>query len=364
VSSVSIERDGDGNDLRYFVHTPAGALLYSIDAATDARNFYHFDETGSTIAVSDDDGVVVGSYAYTPYGEIVAATGSMDNPYTWLGQFGVMDEGNGLYSMRARYYDSATGRFLSRDPLETTNPMGINPYQYGLGNPLRFFDPLGMETELYDEGYKSMGLVAADFFAGAGPKEVKYLYKIATQGDVPLSTVAKDLTKKFAFHHLSKEFFVAEKNLPRGLKLTELLVNILLVIHQDYQNSLEQEGINEVNSFQFERLLNADVEAKQALRDRDPDALADMNPLARDALRVLALQRLIKTRAELDGLREVAGELRVWNPSSKIERLEEYEYFLLEAVAGEFVPGEDPDEFSPFLPSVQREAATDPSLGR
>ena len=140
---ISVERRG-GADFRYFIHTPGGALLYSIDAATGARRFYHFDEMGNTLFISDDVGTTLGSYAYTPYGELIASTGTLDNPFTWQGEQGLMDEGNGLYYDLARFYDSSSGRFLSRDPIRRVGPRSINPYQYAYNNPLRYVDATGL----------------------------------------------------------------------------------------------------------------------------------------------------------------------------------------------------------------------------
>jgi len=66
--------------------------------------------------LTNDAGSVTDSYAITPYGETVTQNGSTQNPFTWMGAFGVMQEGStGLYYMRARYYDSTTARFLSPD---------------------------------------------------------------------------------------------------------------------------------------------------------------------------------------------------------------------------------------------------------
>ena len=146
LASVSIETL-DGEDIRYYIHTPQGELLYSIDADTDARHFHHFDEMGNTVFLTNEAGAVTDSYAYTPYGIITDSTGTYDNAFTWQGQFSVMDEGNGLYYMRARYYDSNTARFISRDPIQSLNPKAINPYQYAIGNPLRFVDPSGEESD-------------------------------------------------------------------------------------------------------------------------------------------------------------------------------------------------------------------------
>jgi RHS repeat-associated protein len=139
-------------DQRYYVYLPDGSLLYAIDAATNARHFYHFDHNGSTVLLTDDSGVVTDSYGITPYGETVTQTGSTDNPFTWLGAWGVMQEGStGLYYMRARYYDSTTTRFLSPDPVVSADPMSVNPYQYAWANPNALADPSGMDVVNFGE---------------------------------------------------------------------------------------------------------------------------------------------------------------------------------------------------------------------
>jgi YD repeat-containing protein len=50
---------------RLYVYTPEGALLYSIDPATDQARFYHYDRVGSTLFLSDGAGAVSDAYAYT-----------------------------------------------------------------------------------------------------------------------------------------------------------------------------------------------------------------------------------------------------------------------------------------------------------
>ena len=138
-----------GSDLRYYVFTPEGQLLYSIDAATGAHRFYSFDETGSTTFLSGDSGAITDTYGISPYGDVVTAVSSnaTDNPFTWQGQFGVMQEpGTTLYYARFRYYDASSQRFLSRDPLFSSAPREVNPYQYAAGNPMVNRDPRGLKT--------------------------------------------------------------------------------------------------------------------------------------------------------------------------------------------------------------------------
>jgi RHS repeat-associated protein len=59
----------------------------------------------------------VNSYAYSPYGLVIASQEQIPNPFKYVGKYGVMDEGNGLLFMRARYYDPEVGRFTAKDPL-------------------------------------------------------------------------------------------------------------------------------------------------------------------------------------------------------------------------------------------------------
>lgn len=49
-----------------------------------------------------------------------------------------------LYSNRARYYDPASGRFLSEDPIETNG--GLNFYGYAKNEPIDYSDPKGLFT--------------------------------------------------------------------------------------------------------------------------------------------------------------------------------------------------------------------------
>ena len=141
--ALSIVRQ-DGADLRYYVYLPDGRLLYSLDAAGDSRSFYHFDEAGSTLFLTGDDGAITDYYAGTPYGEQVDHTGPSDNPFTYLGAYGVFQEGaTGLYYMGFRYYDSATARFLTKAPGLEPDLRYPNLYQYAKSNPLAFIDPMG-----------------------------------------------------------------------------------------------------------------------------------------------------------------------------------------------------------------------------
>ncbi|MBK1723021.1 Lcl domain-containing protein [Thiocystis violacea] len=161
-----VARTSGGQTTRY-VLDPTGGDLYSVLAETDGGNnvqhyylygeglvaqitgnshrYYHFDQTGNTLALTDDSGLVTDSYAYEPFGN-VTAQGSSYNPFRFVGRYGVMDDGNGLNHMRARYYRADLGRFLSLDEQygEAGNPESLNRYQYASGNPMTKEDATGL----------------------------------------------------------------------------------------------------------------------------------------------------------------------------------------------------------------------------
>ena len=55
------------------------------------------------------------SYQYDAFGRLIALTGSTPNDYLYSGEW---SDSIGLYNLRARYYNQATGRFWARDPAE------------------------------------------------------------------------------------------------------------------------------------------------------------------------------------------------------------------------------------------------------
>ena len=75
----------------------------------------------------------------------IAHTGTTPNNYQYSGEW--LDSNVGLYYLRARYFNQATGRFWSRDPADGKRccSMSLNPYLYVLDNPVNTSDPTGRD---------------------------------------------------------------------------------------------------------------------------------------------------------------------------------------------------------------------------
>jgi RHS repeat-associated protein len=140
LSRVLMETDVAGNPIAYYIH---GMGLIARVTPAGQTYTYHFDWRASTAAITDETGTIVNRYAYDPWGNVgTNSVEAVPNPFRFVGRLGVIDDGNGLFYMRARYYLAGAGRFLSKDPAGFLS--GPNFYAYALNDPLGLMDPLGL----------------------------------------------------------------------------------------------------------------------------------------------------------------------------------------------------------------------------
>ncbi|MBV6496992.1 MAG: hypothetical protein JFAIHJKO_02125 [Pyrinomonadaceae bacterium] len=167
-----------------FAYDASGKMVaeYSTNVepvATAKVNYLTADHLGSPRINTDASGSVTARHDYMPFGEEIDGTGGRttglnygdDGIRTRFGGYQQDDE-VGLDYVRARNYDSKSGRFVSPDsafndsrPLE---PQSWNLYRYAGNNPLLFIDPTGkrlwvvINNREYQYLGRGQGLVDAD----------------------------------------------------------------------------------------------------------------------------------------------------------------------------------------------------------
>ena len=132
-------------------------LLATVDQqfknGTAKTRYVHPDHLGSTNVVTDENGGLVQTLDYYPYGATrISNSTSTNEKRKFIGQF---TDDSGLSYLQARYYDSARGQFISQDPvfwelgqtrdgkIALTNPQSLNSYGYANDNPITSKDPDG-----------------------------------------------------------------------------------------------------------------------------------------------------------------------------------------------------------------------------
>jgi RHS repeat-associated protein len=124
----------------------------------------HPDHLGSTNVVTDENGNVVQTLDFYPYGgtRISVAT-STNEKRQYIGQF---TDDSTLSYFNARYYDTSRGQFLSEEPIFLAigdtykigqlaqsdqqtylrDPQRLNPYSYAKNNPITLRDTTGKDA--------------------------------------------------------------------------------------------------------------------------------------------------------------------------------------------------------------------------
>ncbi len=136
-----------------------GVGLVSITDGQGNQRYVLPDALGSVRTLSAGaDGSVYAAYSYDAFGSPRTLAGP-HTTFRFTGEqydFKARAQGdfsltgmNGLYYLRARYYDPAIGRFLTRDPLpgSALAPQSLNPYPYVGNNPVNRVDPSGRLSE-------------------------------------------------------------------------------------------------------------------------------------------------------------------------------------------------------------------------
>jgi RHS repeat-associated protein len=118
--------------------------LHALVVGTSAY-YAHEDFLGNVIALTDSAQGVKRTYGYDDWGKVTS--GSDNLPFSnadrarWKGALWLGPEVD-VYYMRNRWYEPATGRFLSEDPIGLAG--GINPVVFAGADPVAGADPEGL----------------------------------------------------------------------------------------------------------------------------------------------------------------------------------------------------------------------------
>jgi RHS repeat-associated protein len=144
-NNIALVFDGAGNQThRYLYGTGVDQIL--ADERGGSVVWALADNLGTVRDVVDGGGVVLNHVTYDSFGRVISQTNpAVEFRYGYTGR--EQDSETGLDYYRARYYDSAVGRFISEDPLRfgAGDP---NLTRYVGNSPTNFVDPSGEEFVL------------------------------------------------------------------------------------------------------------------------------------------------------------------------------------------------------------------------
>lgn len=124
-----------------YLHGPLIDQVFAMDDFAGKVLWPLTDHLGTVHDLVNNSGTVVNHLKYDSFGNVISQTNAAAfTRYRFTGR--EFDAETGLQYNRARYYDPATGRFISEDPIGFKG--GVNRNAYVNNNPVRSSDPSGM----------------------------------------------------------------------------------------------------------------------------------------------------------------------------------------------------------------------------
>lgn len=112
------------------------------------ENFYTYNGHGDVVQLTNSTGAITKQYNYDAFGVETNKTNNDTNPFRYCGEYYDI-ETDSVY-LRARYYRTTTGQFISEDPIQSR----VNWYNYCDGNPISRIDPTGEKWFNLDDAKK------------------------------------------------------------------------------------------------------------------------------------------------------------------------------------------------------------------
>jgi RHS repeat-associated protein len=123
-----------------YIYAKAGATpAEQVNLSTGATTYLAADSLGSVRGAVSSSGSLTGSTNYDAWGNPETTGGlTLTTPFGYAGGY---TDPDGLIYLINRYYDPATGQFMSIDP---DVGQTLHPYAYTTGNPITQTDPSGL----------------------------------------------------------------------------------------------------------------------------------------------------------------------------------------------------------------------------
>jgi RHS repeat-associated protein len=122
--------------------------VYGLGLTQRGNTYQHWSWQGDLVATADSSGNTTPAPVSDAFGDFV--NGTLD-VYAWNGGWGYRNEANtgGLQKVGVRWYDSAVGRFLQKDPWlgSVGYPLTLNAYGYCVNEPVGMVDPSGEKID-------------------------------------------------------------------------------------------------------------------------------------------------------------------------------------------------------------------------
>jgi len=122
-----------------YIYAGSGAPAEQVSLAAGTATYLNTDSLGSVRGIVSSAGALTASTSYDAWGN-PQTTGGL-TAYTPFGYAGAYTDPDGLLYLINRYYNPATGQFISVDPDVAASGQ---PYGYAGGNPVDNTDPDGL----------------------------------------------------------------------------------------------------------------------------------------------------------------------------------------------------------------------------
>ena len=147
VDGVTTTYAWDGDQLVYEAATATYkyirglSLIASVKGTTDT--YYLHDGHGNVVGMTNSSGTLKKTYEYDAFGNQLTLDPTDTNPFRYCGEY--WDPETGTCYLRARYYDSALGRFTQQDTYlgDYKIPLSLNYYIYCYNDPIEYRDESG-----------------------------------------------------------------------------------------------------------------------------------------------------------------------------------------------------------------------------